>query len=357
MSQAQTKQYNDLSGFISNTRNLLPGLALIAIIVLLSTMLVEMGIGQRYGLSPLIYSIVLGMIVGNTFFNKTVHLTLEGVSFAKSKLLRLGIILYGFHLTIAQIWSLGLQAIFIDACMLISTFVLTYWFGTKIMKMDKDTCILTGAGCSICGAAAIMATASVSKAKTAAISQAVTVIVLFGTLAIFIYPILFPMVTNYISASAFGVYVGSSVHEVAQVVAIGKVLGEDVADTAILAKMVRVIMLAPFLFAISFIFYNKSNRNTSVKQRNSQSKRFLLPWFAIWFLGMIVLNSILPLPQSLVDSILFVDNILLMMAMAALGLSTQLSTFKAAGPRSFILGLVVFAWLIGAGIALQLLFA
>ncbi|CAM5191608.1 YeiH family putative sulfate export transporter [Oligella ureolytica] len=357
MNQTQIKQKSTLSSTASNIKSLLPGLLLIGMIVFISTILVTIGIGQRYGLSPLIYSILLGMLVGNTFFNKTIHATFDGVSFAKSKLLRLGIILYGFHLTISQVWSLGLQAIFIDACMLISTFMLTYWLGTKVLKMDKDTCILTGAGCSICGAAAIMATASISRAKTSAVTQAVTVIVLFGTLAIFIYPILFPIFTNYISESAFGVYIGSSVHEVAQVVAIGKVLGEDVADTAILAKMVRVIMLAPFLFAISFIFYGKSSKSSAISNKDSTPQRFLLPWFAVWFLGIIVLNSILPLPQSVVESILFIDNILLMMAMAALGLSTQFATFKAAGPRSFILGLMIFVWLIVAGIALQLLFA
>ncbi len=357
MNHSQIKQCSDLNNILGNMKNLLPGLLLIAIIVIVSTILFELEVGQNYGLSPLIYSILLGMVVGNTFLNKISDTTFKGVSFAKSKLLRLGIILYGFHLTITQVWSLGLQAILIDACMLISTFVLTYWFGTKILKMDKDTCILTGAGCSICGAAAIMATASVSRAKTTAITQAVTVIVLFGTLAIFIYPILFPLVTHYISDSAFGVYVGSSVHEVAQVVAIGKVLGENIADTAILAKMVRVIMLAPFLFAIAFIFYGKNDKNTDSDSKDSAPQRFLLPWFAVWFLGIIVLNSILPLPSIVVDSILFIDNILLMMAMAALGLSTQFVTFKAAGPRSFILGLIVFIWLIVAGIALQLLFA
>ena len=357
MQQAQKNHNNPLNTTASNLKRLLPGLVLIAIIVLISTVLAKMGVGQAYGLSPLIFSILLGMLVGNTFFNRISQPTFHGVSFAKSKLLRLGIILYGFHLTISQVWSLGLQAILIDAIMLVSTFILTYWLGVKVLKMDKDTSILTGAGCSICGAAAIMATASVARAKTAAITQAVTVVVLFGTLAIFVYPILFPILTNYISASAFGVYVGSSVHEVAQVVAIAKVLGEDVADTAILAKMVRVIMLAPFLFVISFIFYRKNKKNTDVNNNEDGPQRFLLPWFAVWFLGMIVLNSILPLPQSLVNSILFIDNILLMMAMAALGLSTQFSTFRAAGPRSFVLGLIVFIWLIVTGISLQLIVA
>lgn len=334
-----------------------PGLFLISAIVLASSLLVTLGIGQAYGLSPLIYSILLGMVVGNTFFKRISHAANPGVNFAKSKLLRLGIILYGFNLTINKVWALGLQAILIDAIMLISTFMLTYYFGTKVLKMDKDTSILSGAGCSICGAAAIMATASVARAKTAAVSQSVTIIVLFGTLAIFIYPLLFPLFTNYISEAAFGVYVGSSVHEVAQVVAIGKVLGAEVADTAILAKMVRVIMLVPFLFAISFIFYKQDNLSQHQNTSQATPKRLALPWFAVWFLLMIVLNSILPLPQSWITTILLVDNILLMMAMAGLGLSTQLSTFKAAGPRPFALGLVVFIWLIVAGITLQLLFA
>ena len=116
-------------------------------------------------------------------------------------------------------------------------------------------------------------------------------------------------------------------------------------------------MLAPFLFAIAFIFYRKNDSNADDDSGKSTPQRFLLPWFAVWFLAIIILNSILPLPQSVVDGILFIDNILLMMAMAALGLSTQFITFKAAGPRSFVLGLIIFVWLIIAGIALQLLFA
>ena len=215
--------------------------------------------------------------------------------------------------------------------------------------MDKDTSILSGAGCSICGAAAIMATASVAKARTAAVSQAVTIIVLFGTLAIFIY--LYSILRDSIHHRlCFWRLCGSSVHEVAQVVAIGKVLGTDVADTAILAKMVRVIMLAPFLFVISFVFYSQGSKDGA----SEASKRIVLPWFAVWFLLMIVLNSVLPLPQELIANILLVDNILLMMAMAGLGLSTQLSTFKAAGPRP-CLRLVVFIWLIVVGMALQLI--
>lgn len=339
---------------LNRNKELLPGLLLITAIVIVSTILVRMGVGQAYGLSPLIYSILLGMIVGNTFFKYLSQAANPGVTFAKSKLLRLGIILYGFNLTVNKVWALGLQAILIDAIMLISTFILTYWLGTKVLKMDKDTSILSGAGCSICGAAAIMATASVARAKTSAVSQAVTIIVLFGTLAIFIYPVLFPIFTNYISESAFGVYVGSSVHEVAQVVAIAKVLGSDVADTAILSKMVRVIMLAPFLFAVSFIFYRK---NDIASADGSAPKRLALPWFAVWFLIMIVVNSVLPIPTELVKNILFVDNILLMMAMAGLGLGTQFATLRAAGPRPFALGLVVFIWLMVAGISLQLLFA
>ena len=350
----QPKNHNKTSTTaLSQITPLLPGLILIAGIVIVSTILVKMGIGQAYGLSPLIYAILLGMVVGNTFLKRISKATNEGINFAKSKLLRLGIILYGFNLTINKVWALGLEAIVIDAIMLISTFLLSYYFGTRVLKMDKDTSILSGAGCSICGAAAIMATASVAKARTAAVSQAVTIIVLFGTLAIFIYPLLYPFVTQYITDSAFGVYVGSSVHEVAQVVAIGKVLWTDVADTAILAKMVRVIMLAPFLFVISFVFYSQGSKDGA----SEASKRIVLPWFAVWFLLMIVLNSVLPLPQELIANILLVDNILLMMAMAGLGLSTQLSTFKAAGPRPFALGLVVFIWLIVVGMALQLIFA
>lgn len=332
----------------------LPGLVLIAVIVLVAEALVGLGVGQRFGLSPLIFAILLGMVVGNTVSQSIRTSTAAGINISKSKLLRLGIILYGFNLTVAKVWALGLQSLVVDALMLSSTFCLTYWFGRRVLKLDRDTCALTGAGCSVCGAAAVMATSSLAQAKPAAVTQAITVVVLFGTLAIFIYPLIYTVLDGTLNDAAFGVYVGATVHEVAQVVAIGKQLGDGVADTAILAKMVRVVMLAPLLIILSLTLFRPS-RTQEAKYPTSTAPRIVLPWFALWFLVMIVVNSILPLPTELIDGILWFDHLLLMMAMAALGLDTQLATLKAAGPKAFILGVMVFIWLIVAGLVLQLL--
>ncbi|MDY3331215.1 MAG: YeiH family protein [Pelistega sp.] len=320
----------------------IPGLLVITSIVALATWLVHMGIGASLGLSSMTFAILIGMLLGNTFYPRIAAQSDKGVIFAKGTLLRLGIILYGFRLTIAQVADLGWEIILIDIFMVCSTFFLTYFVGRRLLKLDQNTVILTGAGCSICGAAAVMATSSLLKAKATEVTQAITVVVLFGTTAIFLYPWIYHTWFTPQQALDFGVVVGASVHEVAQVVAIGKQVGDSAMDLAVLTKMVRVILLVPFLFILMWCLLRQQ---TATGERQKIS----MPWFALWFLLMIVVNSFVPIPAELKQALIEFDQIILTMAMAALGLTTQFATFRKAGPKAFILGIIVFAWLIIAG--------
>ncbi len=324
-------------------KNYVPGLVLIICIYLIATLLTHYQIGSQLGFSPLTFAILIGMLVGNTIYPKLAPRTDKGVAFAKGQLLRLGIILYGFRLTFAQVAGLGLGTIFIDLFMVSSTFLLTYWIGYKYLNMEKNTVILTGAGCSICGAAAVMATASLIKAKTTETTQAIAVVVLFGTLAIFLYPWLYTLLFDPKDAVNFGIVVGSSVHEVAQVVAVGKQISDGTMDLAVVTKMLRVIMLAPFLFILLY-FINRDQTEISAKNKVT------IPWFAVLFLVMIAINSIINIPGQATQLITQVDNILLTMAMAGLGLTTHFSAFKKAGPKALLLGVIVFIWLIVASL-------
>ena len=267
----------------------------------------------------------------------------KGVLFAKGPLLRTGIVLYGFRLTFGDIADVGLNAVVTDAIMLVSTFFLTALLGIRYLKMDKQLVYLTGAGCSICGAAAVMAAEPVTKAESHKVSVAIAVVVIFGTLSIFTYPFFYTWSQNLINAHQFGIYVGSSVHEVAQVYAIGGNIDPIVANTAVITKMIRVMMLAPFLLMLSWLL----TRSNGVSENTSH--RITIPWFAVLFIGVAIFNSFDLLPKELVKLLVEIDSFLLISAMAALGLTTQASAIKKAGLKPLILGILIYLWLVVGG--------
>src|SRR6202042_812669 len=210
---------------------------------------------QANGISALTLAIVGGMIAGNTIYPRISGLSAPGVTFSKQILLRAGIILFGLRLTFQDIGQVGVVGVMIDAIVLSSTFVLSCWAGTRLFGLNRRTAMLIGAGSSICGAAAVMATEPVVRGRADEVCVAVSTVVAFGTLAIFLYPALYHLNEQLrafsISPFAYGIFTGSTVHEVAQVVAAGKAVAESTANTAVITKLVRVMMLAPFLVLLS----------------------------------------------------------------------------------------------------------
>ena len=193
------------------------------------------------GFSLLTLAIVIGMLAGNTVYPRVAVRCHAGMLFCKGPLLRLGIMLYGFRLTLGQVLDVGLASFAADALMLASTFLLTCWLGLRWLKMERQTVLLMGAGSSICGAAAVIATAPVLRAGADRVAVAVATVVIYGTAGIFLYPQMHAWHWWPLSDGQFGVYIGSSVHEVAQVVAAGKAINAAVADIAVTTKMIREI--------------------------------------------------------------------------------------------------------------------
>lgn len=322
----------------------LAGLALSGAVAWAAMSLGNIGWLQDHGFSALTVAIVLGIVLGNTIYPRLGASCGEGVRFSKQTLLRAGIILYGFRLTFQDIAHVGLVGVVIDAAMLLSTFGLAWLVGTKVLKLDRDAALLIGAGSSICGAAAVMATEPVLRARSEQVTVAVSTVVIFGSLAIFLYPLLHTLQAEPawgLRLPDFGVYIGSTVHEVAQVLAAARSIDQHTADVAVITKMVRVMMLAPFLLMLSM----KAAPTTSGHQHNKLS----IPWFAFAFIGVVVFNSFFPLPAALNQLLLQADTLMLAMAMAALGLSTHLSALRSAGIKPMILGAVLFAWLVVGG--------
>ncbi|WP_305804564.1 YeiH family protein [Stenotrophomonas sp. YIM B06876] len=338
---------------IRRSRALLPGLLLAGGIAALSMWSGEQAWLQDHGISALTIAIVVGIVLGNTVYGRLAGRAHDGVGYAKQKLLRAGIVLYGLRLTLQDIGQVGSAGVLIDALVLSSTFALAWWLGTRVLKMDRATTLLIGAGSSICGAAAVMAAEPVVKGRAEQVAIAVATVVVFGTVAMFLYPALYQwgVAAGWMPLDEpnFGVFAGSTIHEVAQVVAAGRAVSQSTADAAVITKMVRVMMLAPFLVGLSALLA----RGTGHGGGGARSK-ITIPWFAFGFIAMVAFNSLQLLPAAVVQPLVQLDTVLLAMAMAALGLTTHASALRQAGFKPLLLALLLFVWLLGGGMAINL---
>ncbi|MEO7208218.1 MAG: YeiH family protein [Steroidobacteraceae bacterium] len=340
----------------------LPGILLTGAIAVLATELAKSAWMQANGISALTLAIVGGMIAGNTVYPRIAGYSARGVAFSKQILLRAGIILFGLRLTFQDIGQVGVVGVMIDAIVLSTTFCLSCWAGTRLFGLNRRTAMLIGAGSSICGAAAVMATEPVVRGRAEEVCVAVATVVAFGTLAIFVYPALYHLNDRMhwlsITPFAYGIFTGSTVHEVAQVVAAGKAVADTAANTAVITKLVRVMMLAPFLVLLS-AYLSRTAAQAEVAEEveapaiASQSWRGVIPWFALGFIAVAGFNSMALLPHSFVSAAIDVDTLVLATAMAALGVSTQVSAIRAAGIKPLGLAALLFGWLIFGGFAIN----
>src|ERR1700733_9276961 len=303
--------------------NRAPGLALTGALAAFAIEFSKLGWLQANGISALTLAIVLGMLIGNTMHPSLAAASAEGVKFSKQTLLRAGIILYGLRLTFQDIANVGLAGVVIDACVLSSTFALSWWAGTRVLGLDRRTAMLIGAGSSICGAAAVMAAEPVVRGQAAQVAVAVSTVVVFGTLAIFLYPALYHLSEHFqvlsMSPRTYGIFTGSTVHEVAQVLAAGRAVSDTAANAAVITKMVRVMMLAPFLVILSAYLSRYPDRSEKISSDNAQSApHIVIPWFALGFIAVAALNSLVVLPKTAVSVAVNFDTAILAMAMAAL---------------------------------------
>ena len=291
--------------------------------------------------SPMIVGIVLGMIYANTLRAALPATFTPGIQFCSKRILRLGIILYGFRLTLQDVTEVGIPAIIVDALMVTITICGGVMVG-KWLKMDKEISLLTSVGAGICGAAAVLGAESALRVKPYKTAVAVSTVVIFGTISMFLYPVLYRNGVFSISPELMGIFTGASVHEVAHVVGAGNAMGESVGSVAIIVKMIRVMMLVPVLLIISYTIARKASGSDAPGKINT-------PWFAILFLVVIVLNSFIPLSDNVRNGINTFDTFLLTMAMTALGAETSFDKFKKAGSKPFVLALILFCWLIVGG--------
>lgn len=302
--------------------------------------LCAMAIGQirwvsAAAISPLIIGIIAGIILG-PYYHRRKRMA-KGINFSAKKLLRAGIILYGFKVSLDGIVNLGFHGILVAVVVVAGIFLLATYIGPRFFGLDKETSMLVGCGSAVCGAAAVMALESTLRSPSSKSSIALGTVIVFGLAAMVIYPVMYKLGIIPLNHYWEGFYVGGTLHEVANVVGAGSAISPQTEEIGVVVKMIRVIMLVPLLFIVSL---TPSGR---------KGGKITIPWFALGFLLCIALNAVIPFNPIIHQSIIWIDNLLLTMAMTALGLEMRLSKFREAGGKAFALGLTLFIVLITGG--------
>jgi len=339
-----------------NRANTLHGILLIALFSFAAFYIAGFPIVKRLSFSPLIVGIVLGMLYANSLRNKLPETWVPGIKFCTKQLLRWGIVLYGFRLTLTEVAAVGIPAVAVDLVIVTVTIFGGVLLG-RLLKIDRDTALMTSTGSAICGAAAVLGAEPVVKCEGYKTAIAVSTVVIFGTLSMFLYPLMYRMgLLDGLTDTGMAVYTGSTLHEVAHVAGAGNAMDPTdalrIAGTATITKMIRVMMLAPVLVVMGFVLGRRKSSGVC-----REKSKIAVPWFAFGFIGIICLNSLLQylfgvesvreIPLN--GAIEYADTFLLTMAMTALGTETSIDKFRQAGAKPFVLAGLLYVWLVAGG--------
>jgi uncharacterized integral membrane protein (TIGR00698 family) len=321
---------------LATKSGILPGIALTAAMAAGATALRHVPGLDHF--SPMIIAIVLGVAFHNLLGSPA--RALPGIGFALRTLLRAGVVLLGLQLTAQDLIDVGPAGLAIIAATLAITFLGTKALG-RLLGVERRLAELIAAGTAVCGASAIIATNTVTQGSDEDVSYAVACVTIFGTAAMFLYPVL-PGVLH-LTPRAFGLWAGASIHEVAQVVAAGFQAGKEAGAFGTVAKLARVAMLAPLVLLLAL----RPRADAGHRRGKIQ-----FPLFVLGFIALIGVNSLHVLPAQTTALAAPITTFLLTMALSAMGLSTDIRRLRARGLRP--LALAALAWLVVAGTSLTL---
>jgi uncharacterized integral membrane protein (TIGR00698 family) len=310
---------------------LVPGLIGACVIAVLAVWL------RRLPLLSVISPMMLAMLIGMTLNNVTCQPSWmkDGILFSQRRLLRIAIVLLGLQLTFTEIVKLGLTGLVILAAALGSAFFFTVYVG-RYLGVDEKLAKLIAAGTSVCGASAVVAANTVVCGREEDVTYAVACVTIFGTIAMFLYP-LFPELLH-LSAREFGLWTGSSIHEIAQVVAASFDQGQVAGEMGTVAKLSRVMMLAPLVISLDLLCRAESRNATDLKPASTSPRAPAIPWFVVGFIAATGVNSAITIPVELKSHLMWLTTFLLTIALAAMGMHTDLAKLRRKGFRPALLG-------------------
>lgn len=317
----------------------LPGILLAAIVAIPAWLF-----GRLF---PVIGSPVLGILFGMILaFWKRPVLFQDGLTYTSKKLLQYSIILLGFDMNLFQIFKAGRQTLLLMVFTLTAAF-LSAWLLGKALRVDRDTNILIGVGTAICGGSAIAATAPVIGAKDEDVARSISTIFFFNVIAAFLFPFLGH--TMQMSDFHFGLWAGTAINDTSSVVAAGYSFSDAAGNLAVIVKLTRTLMIIPVTLVLALYTAKKKSRSEGAGYRISK----IFPWFVLGFVIAAVINTFLPLPANMGKVLSQAGKFVIVMAMAAIGMNTNLVDLVKHGWRPILLGLGCWAVLALTSLAVQ----
>jgi uncharacterized integral membrane protein (TIGR00698 family) len=331
-------------GLPTRALTLLPGLA-VAVSLALAAGWVAGGLGDPLARNPVLVAMLFGLLLGTCF--ECPPALRPGLDFTKRRLLRLGVMLLGFRITVALLADLGIVPITIAAVELVAVLVVVRIVATRVFKLDASLALLIAVGAAVCGAAAILSVAALTRAREQHAGLAITVITVAGTIALLLYPVAFmagwmPGLDDRL----FGVTVGASIFELAQVYGASHAVSEGALNAATLVKLSKVVMLVPLLIVLGALRKRAAG--------DAAAARVPVPWFVVGFVAVLLFNSKVTIHPQVRQLILEGDQFLFLMVMVALGLTTPLVRLREAGGVLRLIGAGGVALVVSAAVAYAL---
>jgi len=321
----------------NNLPQLLPGAALSSVIAMAATLVSTLHGGPQF-----LYALFFG--VAFHYLSHDVK-TIPGIEFCSRTVLRLGVGLLGARITASQIAGLGWSTAVIVIAAVLTTLLCGVLLGRRL-GMNRAQAVLSGGSVAICGASAALAISAVlprdKESERFTLMVVVTVTVL-STLAMVIYPLIAKLL--HLPPELAGLFLGGTIHDVAQVVGAGYMLNPETGDYATIVKLFRVSMLAAVVIVVSSLF--KRQREASESASDSAKKQSLVPWFLWVFVALVIINSVGGVRAAVQTGLNDVSRACLVVAISALGVKTSFRQLARAGWRPFALLLVETLWMAG----------
>ncbi|MFK8252606.1 YeiH family protein [Ancylobacter terrae] len=337
-------------GFASRGPELAPGLLVSVTIAMASTFL-----SDHYGGPVMLFALLLGIAFN---FLSAEGRCEAGIGFAGRTVLRFGVGLLGARITLDEVMTLGPTPLVVA----VAGVALTLLCGlvvARAMGFNRDFGILTGGAVGICGASAALALSSVlprraedgpARADRPGISERDTIFTVLGvttlsTVAMVVYPILASMLG--LGDRAAGIFLGATIHDVAQVVGAGYSISTQAGDAATLTKLLRVAMLVPVVLALTLVLARGGG--------GASGQRARFPFFLVAFVALVAINSLGLIPPALGAAISDLSRWSLVTAIAALGMRTALKDLAAVGPKALALLVIESVWIAAIGLGVVML--
>jgi uncharacterized integral membrane protein (TIGR00698 family) len=296
-------------------------------------------------------AVLIGLVIGQLSLGRAPVMQ-PGIAFAAQRVLRLGIVLLGARLSVAEIARIGLPAAVVIAVTMACALGLVLGL-SRLARVEPRLAVLLAVGAAVCGNSAVVATAPVIGARSRDVAYAVAVVTLFGTCAVFLYPIIGHALG--LSDAAFGLWSGIAVNDTSQVVAASSAYSPAALEVATVVKLIRNALMAPLLLGIAWTWA----RSGAAAGDTGAGLRKAVPVFVLGFLAMAALRSVGIIGPELAASLDVLAKALILVALAAVGLSVRVGELRSIGPRALavgfgaaiVIGVGTLAAIVGLGLA------